>query len=860
MTHNKGQRKTVEATPKQIKLEIAFSGKSGKSRLKSQFFTKKNIQMLKRSQIFNNSNVKSTLEMVNNHLSLIKVNTMKIYKNIGKNKNKLYIYVKEGVVVNEVVESNRTLKDEIGERASNWVRQRRVVLRLFQDRYIRINKSLVLAHLVDNNSLTSDIGRFIEYRQRDRWISGQPVFNFWINRKIRFVQRFVRNVLRKVRIRDTESKERAALAITQFIRRISAVNRLRRQIRSKNDKNHRQYEKSIKQHRADLFNDDIQVKLILEESIRFKGKDVYVFNFYHLFELLNKNVTLLFFCSYSIKKKIMDYFKTMLKVFNFVKLERRLIFVNITPKLMGLSDTIDPALKLITCTKSLEFLGCALKSQNAVLYGESPISDHITNLTNRLKVKLPSETVFNRRINKQLESYLSTGNITLAVVKNAVSKNKKQRSSLKLNKLNQVAVTKFIKRSGTYNTLEKPSNLYKSVEVNNKGIPAKLAIALPKINLKKQCNKLNKNWSQKLFDAQNDNVQEKTNKNKALQNIFKTEIPFANSKAKKDFVFTVNPVSFRRKPLQSFSDIKKHLACFMKTTVFESINKFELVFKQRQLCVSLQIKRNSPEIQNEREFSVRVDKHFIILVQTTNTIKNVYELNKLLSTDTGYLSIKKYGYFKFNDLVFNLQIGLNIEVSDPLIVIRNHCVETYCSLSKLTAEQLKVKWQIHRAIQLSSPYNGKRVTGTFPLNFIEVKKDTETVKILLENKQDKTHAPFLLKRDNFLKLFVSNSKYLLVRQIKLSFIKKIKFNEFLEVLKIEGFVYNFNTKEGLLVLPYQLMSNIVLFDILIVNRETKNVVDLLEKFTNYVKTQKNRLDIQNIESLQEIIRRNREEF
>ena len=841
---------------KQIKLQLKRNIKKNTGKLNSQFLSKKNLQFLKRNKVIDNSSLKSTIEIVKNSVSLVRVNTMKIYKNFSKGNNNLYIYIKNGLIMNEVMKSHRTLKDEICERSSRWVKNSNKLFCLFSDFSVRVDKSKILSYLVDDRSYMDRVGEFIEYKREGEWMKAKPIFDFWLNRKTKTIQTFFKIKLSKLKNEDEIKRNKASLKICRFIRTAAARNKIQKRIKKIDEDQLTELQKKFNSSLLELEESKSNIKIILEENFVLEDKGFFTFNFYHLFELCERNLTLIFFCSKSVNKQILNYFKTILKVLKIKKVEQRLIFVNISSKLRKLSRNINPALKLLFCRRSLEYFDYALEGQKTLLSVDS-FTKHSYDLSKRLNSPIEPNTIYSSEIDQLFLTVFKPKKIKVKSIKPLP---KKTRKSLKFN---NTMVKRVLRRSDTCNQNINGSVLYKSVD-NNRNKKSKLVFELPQINIKKRItNKLNTNWSKKLFNKsvkqkESDKKKTKDDIDKLNDNIFKTEIKFANRKNNNGFEFLLDPVSLQQKVIGSIKELKKELFEFVDEKTFDRINQFLIIFNNRQISITFKIIKNTLEIKNEKHFTMKLNKTYKLLFSSNYEIESVMDLESCLQEFKGRIIIEKYSNFKFKRLIFTLRVDVNIEVNDPVIVSNDNGVELYGSEENVLAEHTKIKWIIHRAVQLSPLYKSNKLKGNFSLSFLEIKKENSITDILFE-KQMKKKIPFMLNRKSFTKLFIKSNKYVFISKLKVSVFKNVKFHKFLENLKTEGFVYNFATKEGLIVFPYCLPDKSFVFDILISAEKMNMVVTCLEKLSTYLKSQMTKLDQSNLDSLQRLSKRYKEE-
>lgn len=832
--------------------------------MRTQTIIKYKSRVLKELRLIDSQLLNETIEGIKNSLPPVQGRPMRLYDDMDSAKRGAFIYVKNFRIVKELLENKRVLKDEVCERAVNWIKQHPQYLRLFGESLLRIDKSKVLSYLVENKKSVLDVEDFFEYKTNEGWVKAREVYNIWFSSKAKIIQRAFRtNILNK----KSEMRHKAALAITRFIRK-AAIKSKTIKLKKKIVTNTKTLFERLQQTKREIGNDSA-IKICIGGAYKQQNEACEIIGMYRIFELINPKTTVVFVATQIIPKSLREYYKTLVSVLKVKDLEKRLIILSLNNNLKALSPTIDPSLKILCCSRTLGFLkALSGKNQRVEIMCPSAVTIYGMQLAVRLNIAFDPNALMIPSITKRIDKSFEIKPLVLGTLRKEVQAHRKLKNGGSL-QLEEHVARQMVKRSDTVLNINARNPMFRSVEDKSRinkvelMLPALtngLVTAIGKVNN----SKLKKEWSQNVFKARGKLLQGNLEKPKNgmvqtpnLGAVFKTEILSWNGQPAHPNDFSIDLGAFLAKKLKSCAEIRSHLARFMTVSTFDEVNEFQVVFIGTVFTITTRIVLKNNQPQNSSEIIFTGLNEFFLCFEASEHLKSVEDLTRLLKTYQACLVLKKYGQLRFEELGFVVSADLNIDISDPLIIKRAGILVSTSSVEGLTAEQQKIKWILHRAVQLSTFYKQIAQRTHIIVQFTEITKNGETIDILPTKSPAPTDCFDLLKTSSFTDLFLKNGKFVYISKLPLHFFKRSKFEELFGFLKLEGFTYNFNTGEGLLALPYLFPNKKHVFDLIIVYKDAKRPFETLDKFISYVKVQKSQPDRDNLAALARMFKTNR---
>lgn len=809
--------------------------------------------------LHNNKN-SDTLADFKSTLPAIRTKQLKATNSIDSESD-CYIYVKNLHVVRDTISHGRSLNDETHERVINWVEEHGIYFQIFKDYIVRIDRCNLTSYMLDNKRSVTHIIDAIEYESDGKWLSAKPVLTIWVNRKVKIIQKALKD---RVSSRKLDKYTQAALVITRFIRKAAYG--------LKHTSNKRHNISSLKalfiklQNTCSANDGSSAIRIFIANSYSTLNETSELVNLYKIFELINPRTTIVYITTSTINTDLEEYYKTLARVLKINDIDKRLIILSLSSELRLLSADIDPCLKILCCNKTLSFLR-AVKTLNphVEIQSSTPITKYAMQLAVDLNMPFERNVTFVPSMLHRIEKSFETTPLILHGIKSDTGESTKLKTGLSLH-LDQTIIKGTVKQADTVTHIHANDAMFRSLDGQIK--PHKVNLVLPAlinkghsaINCVKN-NRLNKKCSQNVIKNQ---IKVKfppieicKSDAKHMSNpggIFKTEILSWNGQKARSNDFSIDVQAFSAKPLKGCKDIRDHLSKFMDNSVFEPNNEFQLVFINPLLAITVRLASKANQAQNSSETILPGVNDYCISFEATESIKTIDDINKLLKKYSAILAIKKYGQYRFEELGFIVSAGVNIEISDPVVVRRAGGLVSVSSVDRPSAQQHKSKWIIQRAIQLSGFYNEINNKSEFVVIFTQINKNDQIIDII-PNIAHKSLGPFdLLTTTGISDLILRNNKFIIINKLPMQFFKKSKFEHLFGFLKLEGFSYNFNTNEGLLALPCHLPNNRHTFDLVLVYKNITQPAETLEKLIGYIKAQKNPLDKDILSSLTKIFR------
>ena len=824
-------------------------------RCKPHAVIKHGSRMLRQSYLSDVQKINESLENLKISLPRLEARQLRPYGNPNSNRREPYVYIKNCCIINEPGDHNQGFADKPIDRVVLWVNSNKRRLQLLKDELLRLHKSRALAFLVDAKSLVLGMGELFEYKTHSGWATAKPLYDIWFSSKARVIQRAVRLRLKH---RRASKREAAAAAITHFLRRVAYRNRA--------SKGKAKATRSIRvlferlQSTTKAYKSNSNIVVCVSSLYQQQSEAVELANLHKIFELVKEETTVIFVTNQVVRKSLKEYYKTLLKVLGVRNVDKRLMAITLDPKLRQLRADIDPSLKILCCSKTLSFLRTLnTKNQRIEFCTTGPISKHAMQLAVELNISFDQRSVAAPSILQQIANSFEAKPLVLGAKRDESQPERMLKNKRSLN-LGEQIVRRAVKRSDTVAGINTDNPIFKSADEQprlkqvNLVLPALTNSVSSKLGTVNK-GRLNKQWSQNVFSNGSQKLpirnvsRPPVNGPNTPYGVFQTEILSWNNQPARPADLSFDLSAFIAKELNSCRDIRGHLARFMAHSSFEGTNEFQLIFARTVFSITLRIYAKSTKPSNSSEIVFPGTNDYFIAFETSDCVKTRDDVDRMLKVYSGFLVIKKYGQHRFRELGLVVSIGLNIDISDPVVLHRAGAIASISCVDSLTAEQQKMKWMVQRAVQLSDASCGRAEKVMVMPTFIEVTKNDQTVDIMPSKLPLSIESFDLIQTAGVADKLIKGNKYILVSKLPLHFFRKSKFEELFGFLKLEGFTYNFDTMEGLLALPCQYPNNRPVFDLLIAYKDSQRPFETLEKFIAYMKAQKSSLDKDTIGAL-----------